>query len=267
MKQFKCASLALYKWLESQPQSPCPHCMSRNQVLGTFSSTPIALFAEFDHALPEGFQLEHSISVLGKCFLLSAVCYQPPNHFYGDALRLDRNQHLDFRRMDDQANVDPSAIGPGDLTDTPSTQSLRVRESLGEKPVLLVYLQSPEGGLLRASTSSVSSTTSASAPNDSDSSQTLQVTKRPCILPLTSYPVPPSYPLPACAAQQVPLSAAFPWPPSLRSPALHVRPEVPSQPCPYLPPVLVPTLPPKKAEIRWLGIFAVIAVIVLRSTQ
>ena len=55
MKQFKRTSLALYKRLESQPQSSCPHFMSKNQVLGTFSSTPIALFAEFYHALPEGF--------------------------------------------------------------------------------------------------------------------------------------------------------------------------------------------------------------------
>jgi len=67
--------------------------MRRNQVLGTISLTLIALFAEFDHALPDGFQLEHSISVLGKCFVLSAVFYQPQNHFNGDALRLDRNQH------------------------------------------------------------------------------------------------------------------------------------------------------------------------------
>jgi len=171
------------------------------------------------------------------------VCYQPPNHFYGDALRLDRNQHLDFRRMDDQANVDPSAFGPGDLTDMPSTQSLRVKESLGEKPVRLVYLQSSEGGLLRASTSPVSSMTSASAPNDSDSSHTLQVTKRPCIVPLTSNPVPSSYSLPACVAQQVSSSAAFLCLPSLSSHVLHGRLEVPSQPCPHLPPVL-PTLPP-----------------------
>ena len=88
--------------------------MRRNQVLETLSSTPIALFAE-------GLQLGHSISVMKKCFYLSAVCYQHQNHFYDDALRLDRNQNLDFRRIDDQENVDPSAIGPGDLTDTLDT--------------------------------------------------------------------------------------------------------------------------------------------------